>query len=130
MAETESAIETDVDLDAILDSALEAPKPKGRPKTKTEMLRERRGKLIALRAKGYTESELAQMTGVSKDTLRKALKPTKSGKAKRGNQAAHAAKPSTIAEKVAEKVAITPPRVANVAGANGDEKSFPTNARF
>ena len=126
MAETESAIETDVDLDAILDSALEAPKPKGRPKTKTEMLRERRGKLIALRAKGYTELELAQMTGVSKDTLRKALKPTKSGKAKRGNQAAHAAKPSTIPEKVGN----TPPRVAKVTGVDGDEKSFPTNARF
>src|SRR5450631_3092979 len=111
MAETGGATEDDIDLDAILDNALAAPKPKGRPKTKTEQLRERRGKLKALQAKGYTESELAQLTGVSKDTLRKALKPTKASKTpKTSNRAAHAAKPDTVVEKVP-----TPPsRVAKV----------------
>jgi hypothetical protein len=129
MAETGDVAEAGIDLDAILDSALEAPKPKGRPKTKTEQLRERRQKLLALQAKGYTELELAQMTGVSKDTLRKALKPPKATKTKKVSHAAHAAhaaQPSSKPKTVQSTVVRTPKTV----GANDGEPQFPTNARF
>jgi lambda repressor-like predicted transcriptional regulator len=125
MAETGDVAEAGIDLDAILDSALEAPKPKGRPKTKTEQLRERRQKLLALQAKGYTELELAQMTGVSKDTLRKALKPPKATKTKKVSHAAHAAQPSSKPKTVQSTV-----RTPKTVGANDGEPQFPTNARF
>jgi lambda repressor-like predicted transcriptional regulator len=125
-----SAVEIGLDLDAVLDGALENPKPQGRAPTKTEQLRERREKLIALQAKGYTEAELAQMAGVSKDTLRKALRPAKSTKPKQARPAAHAARPKNEQTKKDHSVVTTPPRSAQVAGVNTDEKPFPTNDRF
>jgi hypothetical protein len=121
-----SFTETGIDLDTILDGALANPKPKGRLLTKTQLLRERREKLIALRAKGYTELELAQMTGVSKGTLRKALHPENSTKQKKPRRAAEDPAP----RKQEQPAISTPPRVAPVAAAKSSQKPFPTKDRF
>jgi hypothetical protein len=121
-----SSTETGIDLDTILDGALANPKPKGRLLTKTQQLRERREKLIALRAKGYTELELAQMTGVSKGTLRKALHPENGTKQKKPRRAAEAPAP----KKQEQTVISTPPHVAPVAAVKSSQKPFPTKDRF
>jgi hypothetical protein len=148
MAKAVSAEKIGIDLDAVLDGALANPNPKGRMLTKTQQLRDRREKLIALQAKGYTEVELAKMTGVSKDTLRKALHPESSTKQKKQRRSDHITTTkkqdqivsntpqpvNTVAgitsdekpliKKQDQKVISTPPRVA------GDKKSFPTKDRF
>ena len=92
MAGSEEPTETSLDIGAILDAALATKTPKGRRQTKTEQLREQRKKIAALRMKGFTLVEVAEMVGASKDTLRQALrKPTKTKK----KTAANRAKPST-----------------------------------
>jgi lambda repressor-like predicted transcriptional regulator len=76
------ATKTSLDIGAILDEALQAEKPKGRPPTKTQQIREQRVKIAALRKKGYTLVDIAAMVGVSKDTLRQALRTPKQTKRK------------------------------------------------
>jgi len=129
MARAKRSAETSIDLDAVFDSALANPKPKSRMLTKTQQLRDRREKLIALRAKGYTELELAQMAGVSKDTLRKALHPESSTKPKKPKRVDE--NPAqTAPKKQDQKATNTPSRAPNVAGVNSNKKPFPTKDRF
>ena len=92
MADSAEPMETSLDIGAILDAALATKTPKGRRQTKTEQLRQHREKIAALRMKGFTLVEVAEMVGASKDTLRQALrKPTKTKK----KTAANSAQPST-----------------------------------
>jgi len=121
MAKAVSAEKIGIDLDAVLDGALANPNPKGRMLTKTQQLRDRREKLIALQAKGYTEVELAQMTGVSKDTLRKALHPESGTKQKKQRRSDHA----TATKKQDPIVPSTTQPVKNVAGIKSDENQLP-----
>jgi lambda repressor-like predicted transcriptional regulator len=80
MAGSEGASKPVLDMGAILDKALQAERPKERPPTKTQQLREQRVKIAALRKKGYTLVDIAAMVGASKDTLRQALRTTKKTK--------------------------------------------------
>jgi DNA-binding transcriptional MerR regulator len=73
MARSKEDNETSLDMGAILDEALQDNTFKGRRLTKTQQIREQRGKIAELRKKGYTLVDIAKMVGVSKDTLRQAL---------------------------------------------------------
>lgn len=80
MAESKKATETSLDMGAILDEALQDETFKGRRLTKTQQIREQRGKIAELRKRGYTLVDIAKMLGVSKDTLRQALLAAKKTK--------------------------------------------------
>jgi len=73
MARSKGGTETSLDMGAILDEALKDETPQGRRLTKTQQIREQRGKIAELRKRGYTLVDIAKMVGVSKDTLRQAL---------------------------------------------------------
>jgi predicted transcriptional regulator len=80
MAESRRATETSLDMGAILDEALQDETFKRRRLTKTQQIREQRGKIAELRKRGYTLVDIAKMLGVSKDTLRQALLAAKKTK--------------------------------------------------
>ena len=73
MARSKGGTETSLDMGVILDEALQDETFKGRRLTKTQQIREQRGKIAELRKRGYTLVDIAKMLGVSKDTLRQAL---------------------------------------------------------
>jgi lambda repressor-like predicted transcriptional regulator len=73
MARSKEDNETILDMGAILNEALQDETFKGRRLTKTQQIREQRGKIAELRKRGYTLVDIAKMVEVSKDTLRQAL---------------------------------------------------------
>ena len=101
MAESKRATETSLDMGAILDEALQDETFKGRRLTKTQQIREQRGKIAELRKRGYTLVDIAKMLEVSKDTLRQALLAAKKTK-KMATQTDAEKQPQGANEKQAE----------------------------
>jgi lambda repressor-like predicted transcriptional regulator len=127
MARSAGATESSRDIGAILDEALQAEMLPGRQPTKTQQIREQRVKIAALRKKGYTLVNIAEMVGVSKDTLRQALitpKKTKKGIAAQtvpseGVQT----KDEETKAKTSVKAVVVVPKVVNP----GRKRKYPSN---
>jgi DNA primase len=114
MARSKKDNEKSLDMGAILDEALKDETPKGRRLTKTQQIREQRGKIAELRKRGYTLVDIAAMVGVSKDTLRQALlvpkKTTTQTDAKKQPQGANEKQAEPKSEPPTTTVVSSPPK--------------------